>query len=183
MARAVSASLAELKVEEEEEGPILDDAAVALWLTPDVDSLPTRVFDPPVAGDAAAASPQPVVRFNPEVPEPLRFRYGEILSELSVEALEYVLNQGVRKAALPISGEAQGTLMPRRIQTGEQATVGEIRLVDVPDPIQAQETLNGHLLETAKRAARSTERPDEWAKLHDAALAMGVAFCDGLDPL
>jgi len=161
-----------------------DAAQLAEWLKPDVDSLPERLFA--AASEAVEAADRndgegsaadvadgarPVVALEPPAPE-LRFTSGELLRELSLEGLRYVLIGGVRSDSItPAAAERPVVLLRATPLLDQQASV-EKALGEVPDTATAIETLGEQLVTTAKRAARDTGTPNEWAKLQEAALAI-----------
>ncbi len=161
------------KLKEDPQWESMPDAAtLALWLSPDPESLPERQFaESPQPDDSAVAAPgRPVEALVPAEAAPLSFTYGDQLRELSFEALEYTLTEGVRLAS---ANGGQRIVILRDAPLDGQQVSTEVTLSNVPDPAQAIEgPLSNRLLETAKRAARGTEEPAVWAKLHDAALPM-----------
>jgi cyclic-di-AMP phosphodiesterase PgpH len=175
--RAVSEYVAGLKEEdawaEMPEAPVLE-----VWLTPDMASLPEREF----AGSeesggktepaADKEAPRPVAALKPAEPEPIRFSRLDQLRGLAEEALRYVLTQGVRQKALPAEAADERIVILRDAPLEDQQVSSELRLAEVPDPEQAVEGLNSRLLDTAKRADRESGGASEWARLHEAALAM-----------
>ncbi|HEX72032.1 MAG TPA: hypothetical protein ENN65_01815, partial [Candidatus Hydrogenedentes bacterium] len=187
-ARAVAAYVASLKDAPEAEG-LPDPAVLTLWLTPDTKSLPQRQFAPVAeeqarpAEDAAGTSPatpaevgRPVIGVTPDDPGRLVFGYGDRLGDLAMQSLEYVLMQGVRQEDIDLSIAARRIVILRDAPMADQQVSTEMELATVPDPAEAVEVLSVRLQETARRAARETPEPTEWAKLHDAALQMARPF-------
>ncbi len=151
---------------------------LATWLKPDLDSLPERVFEKPAEAPAATgqkpaaetpAAPQPAVALEPAEAEPFRYSTADALTDLSLEALEYVLTRGVR----PEAGEADKPIVILRdAAVGGLQISNETTLAETPTVEEAAEGLSTRLLETAKKAARGAESTSKWAALHEAALAM-----------
>ncbi len=167
------------------EGPEL--SALALWLTPDTDSLPTRVFEDapeegtPDATTAASTStptvPRKTIALDPEIPASMTFSTAARLDALTMESLEYVLTRGIRAAALPPDAGTKTIVILRDEPLADLAlTSGEVPLKDVPDPAMATQVLAERLRDTARKAAGpGTEDSVEWARLHEAALAVASA--------
>lgn len=99
------------------------------------------------------------------------------MSDLTVESLAYVLNQGVREES---EAGAQRIVILRETAGAETQSSTQLTLNDVPDPaIAAQKNLSARLLDVAKRATRSVDEQTEWARLHDAALPMAASAVTG----
>lgn len=148
--------------------------ALALWLTPDLHSLPQRQFAPaPVKQSKTQVpdAPQTVASLSPGEPVRLVFTFGDRLNDIAVESLEYVLSQGVRNPAEQVEPSRRVVIL-RDAPVADQTVSSEIQWADVPDPEKADESLSERLLDMAKQAAQDTEEPAGWAKLHDAAFAM-----------
>lgn len=167
-------------------------AVLAQWLTPDLASLPQRVFEAPPAPepapkdkrgrgvpleDADGTAAQPVLKtasLQPEPPAALTFSTGDRLAALAMESLEYVLKEGIRSATLPPGADTRTIVILRDEPLADLAvTSGAVALKDVPDPEAAEQILAERLRETARRAA-SPEADDSgvWARLHEAAMAV-----------
>jgi hypothetical protein len=150
--------------------------SIALWLTPDRNSLPERQFTPvaanakPGAKDDAEKEPRNVEALTPAEPH-LTFTYAERLADLTKESIEFVLTQGVRPKELPPDLESKHVVILRDSPRPDQQASSELVYAEVPDPDGALELLNTHLMDAAKRAARDTQDPAEWAKLHEAAFS------------
>lgn len=168
------------------DGPEL--SSLALWLTPDTDSLPARVFEEaPVAESGEATTPD-VASTSPELPrktialEPdttasMRYSTAARLDALTMESLEYVLTRGIRASALPPDAGTKTIVILRDEPLADLAlTSGEVPLKDVPDATMASQVLAERLRDTARKAAGpGTEDSVEWARLHEAALAVASA--------
>ncbi len=151
-----------------------ESSVLALWLTPDLRSLPQRQFAtaPAKRGKPAPEeTEQPVVSLSPEGPVRLVFTCADRLSDLAMEGLEYILTRGVRSLDEQVE-LSRRIIILRDAAEADQQVSREIEWGDVPDPATAAEELSAHLLDTAKQAARDTEDPKGWAKLHEAALAL-----------
>ncbi len=151
-------------------------SVIALWLRPDMSSIPTRQFETPTetdeGADAAEETPQPVQALAPAGPIPFLFTFGEKLRELSLGALEEVMNEGVRQAALdPRDADKTIVVLGQGPLAGPQST-RETLLSDVPNPEQALAKSLDRLVDMARTAAKETEEPTAYAKLHDAAMAI-----------
>ncbi len=154
-------------------------------LTPDRSSLPRRVFETlasapdPAQGTQAetATAPRKVTGLDPDPPAPLTFSEADRLASLTVEALEFTLNSGVRPSQL---GEGQENLRVVIIQlNGAGASknpdsVSEIMLGQVNDPRRALEALGERLSQMIRQqGSASPEAPAALrAQWHDAALAL-----------
>jgi len=147
-----------------------DAGVLALWLTPDLASVPERTFAPVPEGQAAG--PRPVTGLAAGGAGTFVFTYGDLLEDLALEGLRFVLTQGVRMGAIPPGERSRKIVILRDTPLEGQPVHSELTLAEVPDPEQAAEILSVRLRDTAKRAAKETETPEEWAKLHQAALAM-----------
>jgi putative nucleotidyltransferase with HDIG domain len=174
-ARVVAEHAAKLKADAEWD-QMPEASLLALWLMPDAESLPERRFSAPVeeAVDENQSAPAPT---PPRVEElidkgPISFSYGSQLADVAVEALEYVLSRGIRSTALPPGGGAKTIVLVPERPTAETLPKNETTLAEVPDVAAARDLLANRLRETAKRAAKDTAEPTEWAKLFEAALAM-----------
>lgn len=156
----------------------LEPATLALWLTPDVFSLPDRVFaeaENRADDEETSAAPREVVALNPETDAPLSFGMGEALARMAREDLEFVLMQGVRGADLaPDLAERRIVILHDDPAAGQQ--LGEEQsLAAAPNPSQAAELLHGRLENSAKLFAREQGEPDfDWGKLSDAAFAVAA---------
>jgi hypothetical protein len=178
--KAVAANVANLKQEPNWE-QMPDPAVLSLWLRPDPTSLPERVFAtseaPAEEGseETAPVAPQPVTELQGD-PETITFSYGDRLAELARTSLSYVLTAGVRPAALPPDGGSKPVVILRDMPVADlELSSAKQPLSEVPDPVLAADKLSERLRETARRAAKSLEEPDIWAKLHEAALAVAQA--------
>ncbi len=169
--KVVSGHAATLKERSEWEGfPEAD--LLALWLTPDSMSLPERDFlDDDASGDQADAGRSPTVRFTVEPPESLSFNKSDIMGEIALEALEYVLMAGVRPS-IPPAQESRRIVIMRERALANLPLTSEVVLGEVSDEAKAIEVLTTRLTETAQRAARDMAVSDRWARMHDAALAL-----------
>ncbi len=165
---AVSKYVTELKSNPEWER-MPDAALLSLWLTPDTASLPQRELAP-AAADTTEESPRPVVGVAET--GSLVFSYGDRLSDLAQEGLQYVLSTGVRSSGLPPDGGSKPIIVVSGRPIERAPDAGTLVLADVPDPAAAEEELAARLRDTAKRAAKDTDEPTEWGKLYEAAFAM-----------
>ncbi len=148
-------------------------ATLALWLLPDLESLPQREFAP--AAETASEteeSPRPTVGLSAEDAGAFGYGYGASLSGLAEQALRAVLANGVRTSELPADTASRKVVVLREAAQSEQAAGIETALSEVPGPAAAAEALEARLTELAKRSAKETGTPTEWAKLHDAVLAL-----------
>ncbi|MBP8130871.1 MAG: HDIG domain-containing protein [Candidatus Hydrogenedentes bacterium] len=153
-----------------------EPAMLASWLTPDLFSLPDRVFAEPeeaANSETGAAEARKVVALNPETSAPFSFGAGEALARMAREDLEFVLSQGVRNAELaPDLLERRVVILRDDAAAGQQLS-DEQALASVPNPSQAAELLGERLENSAKLFAREQGDPDfDWGKLSDAALAV-----------
>lgn len=154
-----------------------DPAVMALWLRPDLESLPARTYANSTtpaenSAESIVATVQPVVDLQGD-PALISFSYGDRLAELARSSLSYVLTAGVRPAALPPDGGSKPVVILRDMPVADlEVSSAKQLLSQIPDPVQASEKLSERLRETARRAAKSLEEPDVWAKLHEAALAL-----------
>ena len=172
VARAVTALASNLREEAPWE-PMPETSVLALWLMPDLDSLPQRQFAPLQPGQQQDAAGRPVESLIPADPPAFEHTYGDVLAQLALESLDHVLSQGVREARVPQALANQRVTILRDKPASETAqTLQEILLSEVPSPEQAASALSARLRETARPAAQETAEPTEWAKLHDAALAL-----------
>jgi len=165
-------------------------AVLAQWLSPDIASLPQRVFEtPPAPEDApkekrgkapaedADATAPPVLKtasLQPAAPAALTFSTGDQLAALTMESLEYVLKEGIRSATLPPAADTRTIVILRDEPLADLAvTSGAVPLKDVPDPQVAEQILAERLRETARRAASpGQDDTGVWARLHEAAMAV-----------
>lgn len=193
-ARAVAAYVASLRDAAQTEGQdtseqelLPDPAIMTLWLTPDTKSLPQRQYAPAAAEQTPshaegaeavvpAETPRAVTGLLPDDPGRLVFGYGDRLSDLALQSLEFVLNQGVREETIDLATASRRIVILRDAPLADQQISTEIELASVPDAAGAAEALSARLMETARRAARDTSEPTEWAKLHDAAVIMAKPF-------
>lgn len=170
--KAVSNFAAKL-LESPEWASMPDASVLAVWWKPDVDSLPERQFAEVPAHGGAAAEKKPTVTLKPEEAAMLRFTTGDRLRDLTLGSLEYVLTEGVRPETLAAGSANQRVVIMRDDPLADQQVSSELPLSEIPDPAEAVEkVLSARLLDMAKRVARETIEPTEWAKLHDAALPM-----------
>lgn len=164
-----------------------DASQLALWLTPDMATVPERIFaGVPEAGaagttpteaaapEAEAAPPEPRSPDGLTEGGPFAFTYGERLADLAISGLDYVLSQGVRMASLTPSAADKRIIILRDVVSPEQQVSTELRLGDVPVPSAAVDLLAARLRDTAKTAARESDQTVEWARLHEAALSLAA---------
>jgi putative nucleotidyltransferase with HDIG domain len=165
---------------------VADATELALWLTPDLATVPYRVVDgvaenaaaAPAETDPAAETPAPEFAGKPAEAlvdaGPLTFAYGERLADLAISGLDYVLTQGVRMGSLTPAAAEKRIVILRDVISPEQQVSTELRLGDVPSPGDAVDLLAARLRDTAKTAARESDQAVEWARLHEAALALAT---------
>lgn len=168
--KAVSAYVAALKENKEwEDFPEQD--LLALWLTPDTTSLPTRVFVD--SGEAAAeSSPATANLFSSE--SGLTFKKSDTMADLALEALEYILVTGVRPAALS-AAQAENRVVILRTQAPDDLPVTtDLTLQDIPNPEIAATNMNKWLLGKTQNATRETTSSDRWARTQEGALALAA---------
>lgn len=179
--RAISAAARDLK-SRPEYAVLPDEAILAQWLTPDLAFLNNR--RPSTVWDARTLEGDGESLFAPETPSSLTFSRGDTLAALSEHALEEVLSRGLR-AAKPVREDLR-IVLEGRMSAEDSGRNTEMLLADVMDLQQAEETLNGSLIDQAKQAAAAVGQPESWAALHSAALAMtrplltGTVFFDQL---
>jgi len=147
-----------------------DAAELALWLRPDLDSLPERVFEEIADGDGPAL----VAQLAPEEPGPLTFSLADNhLAPLARDTLAHVLHAGVRSPVLPPGGGDMRIIVLRDAPAGDlPLSSGERTLNELPEPSLATEHLSERLRDAARRKAQSASDIPEWAELHEAAYAM-----------
>ena len=173
---AFAAKLAEGK--EWQDGP--SATVLALWLTPDVASLPNRTFEEPEQKEdgeeeasAADTTPRKTLALDTETPT-LTFSTADRLTSLTLDGLEYTLKQGIRGNSLPPGADSRTIVIVRDEPLADLAvTTGEVVMKDVPEAQAAELALAERLRATARRAtAPGAEESGEWARLHEAALAV-----------
>lgn len=170
--RVAAAAAARLK-EQAEWGDMPAADLLALWLMPDRDSVPERVFSEPSADGSPA--PVRVLSLNPDTEFPLTFSEADRLGSLALDALGQVLNAGVRGAE--ISDDERG----RRVvvwrggdAVSDRAAGADLEYGAVPSVSDAVEALGARLTDMAKRAATAQggATQADYARLHDAAMAL-----------
>ena len=173
---AFAAKLAEGK--EWQDGP--SATVLALWLTPDVASLPNRTFEEPEQKEdgeeeasAADTTPRKTLALDTETPT-LTFSTADRLTSLTLDGLEYTLKQGIRGNSLPPGADSRTIVIVRDEPLADLAvTTGEVVMKDVPEAQAAELALAERLRATARRATEpGAEESGEWARLHEAALAV-----------
>lgn len=148
---------------------------LALWLTPDISSLPERDFSNRESPNTAAEediSETTGARFLIEPPEPLLFQKSDIMGKIALEGLEYVLMKGIRQEILIPAFESRRIVIMRDQALGDLPLTTELTLGEVVTVEKAKEELDVRLTETAQRAAREMSMSDRWARMHDAAFAL-----------
>ena len=176
-AKAVSAYATTLKEDPEWES-FPESDLLALWLTPDSQSLPTRVFtssDDVTSGVDENNSEGVVLtetRFATEPPDALTFIKSDVMGEIAAEALEYVLVKGIRPETIPANYGTRRIVIMRDRVLADLSLTTETALGDVATVAAAREELSARLTETAQRAARDMAATDRWARMHDAAFAL-----------
>lgn len=172
---ALSKAIGALAARIREEAPwedVPESPVLAVWLTPDLDSLPARQFTQPDPSSQTPEAPRSVVQLVPQEPLPLTFSLGDTLRTITIESVEAVENQGVRPEALPPTAGAQRVVVLRGAPSSEIQATSEMVLNEVPDPVQAVDLLSARLKDAAQEAVRNIGESDGWARLHDAALAV-----------
>lgn len=145
---------------------------LALWLTPDTASLPERAFDAPTDQGASPDSVEThTVRFAVEPPDPLNFTKSDMMGEIALETLEYILMAGVRSEVAPAQ-ESRRIVIMRDGPPADLPLTTELTLGETLDITKATDELAARLSATAQRAARDTAMSGRWARMHDAALAL-----------
>ncbi|MBP9004378.1 MAG: HDIG domain-containing protein [Candidatus Hydrogenedentes bacterium] len=153
-------------------------------LTPDRSSLPRRVFEPesaPATGAGATGSvvtPRKTVALDPDPPLPLTFAEADRLITLAADALESVLNQGVRPATLPAGAESSRIVIlqpePAAVtRAGTSAT--ETTLGQLNDPGKAEAVLKENLSSLLRQqagAGGTDTLSTQWAGALDAVVAL-----------
>ncbi len=156
----------------------LKDADIAVWLRPDLDSLPPLPKPPPpeasgeAPADATIAAPVETPE-EPEEPSPATLRYTQAdrLAALTVNSLEYVLSEGVLANSL-LPRKTNESIVILRSASGDLPVADESMLSDVADVDQAREKLHARLTEASRAAAAELGEGISWAKLQEAALAL-----------
>ncbi len=166
-ANAVSAYVTMLK-EKDEWASFPESDLLALWLAPDLTSLPERIFENTADNNAE----QKTVQLAGEPPEPLTFHNSDVIGNIALEALEYVLRKGIRQDTLPPNHATRRIVIMRDRTPGNLSLTTEITLGEVSTVAEARDELSERITETAQRAARDMEMPDRWARMHDAAFAL-----------
>lgn len=173
--RAAAALAADLKgMGEWGEMPAAD--LLALWLLPDRDSIPARVFSEPTGDPGEGAAPAArVLSLNPDTEFPLTFSDSDRLGSLALDALEQVLNAGVREAEISDEERRRRVVVWRADDAASERTAGaDLEYGAVPSVSDAVEALGTRLTDMAKRAAtaRGGAVQADYARLHDAAMAL-----------
>ena len=162
-----------------------ESSDLALWLRPDIASLPKRLLEEP-ASDLDAEERQsvadvdairPVIALDPPDWVPLKYTFGETLAKLALEGLEHTLRQGVRPDNLSPRFLDKEIIILRAVPFEDIEPRSELLLSDVLPTAQAVDELTtGRLTTLAQIAAPETEEPTAWAKLHDAASALATPW-------
>ncbi|MCK5861174.1 MAG: HDIG domain-containing protein, partial [Candidatus Hydrogenedentes bacterium] len=148
---------------------------LALWLTPDIASLPERDFSIPEPLEVPPDQeeiPSPEPRLITEVSTPITFQQCDIMGTISEEGLEYILLKGIRQEILVAAFESRRIVIMRDQIVGNLPLTTELTQGEVTDVAEAREELDTQLTETAQRATRETSTSDRWARIHNAALAL-----------
>ncbi len=148
---------------------------LALWLTPDIISLPERDFTERDSLQDVTEEESPDVigtRFVVEPAEPILFQKSDIMGKIALEGLEYVLMKGIRQEILVPAFESRRIVIMRDQVLGDLPLTTELTLGEVVTVEKAKEELDARLTETAQRAAREMSMSDRWARMHDAAFAL-----------
>lgn len=161
-----------------------DPDLLAPLLTPDRSSLPQRIFEPespqtkhtdpaPTTGSA-----RKTIALDPDPPLPLTFSEADRLAALAVDALEQVLNQGVRGGSLSAEAESRRAVILQTVTAaadGVKANAVETTLGQVNDPAKAETALREQL-STLIRLQAGTGGADtfasQWAGTLDAVFAL-----------
>ena len=157
--REVSALAARLKENDEwEDFPEPD--LLALWLTPDMDSIPKQISpDLSVQDEGAAAGD-------------LAFELSRKMGEITLSALEFVLFTGIRNTTSVATDPGRHIAIMRERSLHDLPLTSDTTLGEVPDLAEAAALLNQRLSDSAKELAGERRQHDAWARIHDAALAL-----------
>lgn len=147
---------------------------IALWLTPDMSSLPERDFSENRSESSESKNNASTsVRFLVEPPGEITFQKSDIMGKIAQEGLEYVLLKGIRPDGnLPTGYESKRIVIMREQTLGDLPITTELTLGETATVEKAKEELNIRLTDTAQRAAREMSMSDRWARMHDAAFAL-----------
>jgi cyclic-di-AMP phosphodiesterase PgpH len=148
---------------------------LALWLTPDIVSLPERDFSVRESPKNASEKGNPETagtRFLIEPPEPVLFQKSDIMEKIALEGLEYVLMKGIRQEIPAPAFESRRIVIMRDQALGDLPLTTELTFSEVLTVEMAKEELDARLTDTAQRAAREMSMSDRWARMHDAAFAL-----------
>ena len=161
--------------------PSIDPNALALWVMPQVASVPIRVFAP-----AKPGTPATVVSLK--VPEGKAFvpAYADTLAKLAREALEYTLAYGVAEPSTVTSEEKQTVVIMREhLAVGLKAS-DTLAVKDLPTQQIATGLLHDRISESARTLAAAsalTEATSEnvldWARMQQAAFEVAKPFIRG----
>jgi len=144
---------------------------LALWLTPDTASIPTRVFMDKEE-DQPAPDADNVVWFTSE--PTLTFTQSETMGTLAEEALEHVLTSGVRADTVTPAETEKTVVLVRSQSSGTLPAASEMAFSDIPDTEKARKLLSEWLTREAQQPVRGAEASERWARIHDGALAMAA---------
>ncbi len=168
--RAVAAHAARLREKDAwAEMPAPD--LLTLWLLPDRASLPEREFAPPPKNGPEEAPLKTVALKNGPNGD-LSFNDSDRMGSLALEGLQALLSEGVREQELTDAEQARRILVVQEETDTPVEQGGETTLGAVLDPLEGAARLGNLLTDMAKRSAPSKEGQPEWARLHDAALAL-----------
>ncbi|QRN81554.1 MAG: HDIG domain-containing protein [Nocardiopsis sp. BM-2018] len=162
-----------------------DPKELVAWLAPDRQSLPVRRYAE-LGAEEEANAPRPTVALEPreasgEEDEPaapsLSFGQADLLGDVAVDALRYVLARGVRKADLGDQDPARDINLLRDSPVGGQRVSETLAYAAAPDPERAQEIMRERVAEALGQAPEGADP----IRLEDAAIALAsTAVADTL---
>lgn len=156
-----------------------DEEYLKTWITPDLESIPKRVFsdEEREPGEEGRLPGRVVTGLSEPAKEALEFAYVDALANLALEGLRYVLTEGVRQqggVSATETGEA-----PRRLVILRSDTVGDLKvseeldIVDVPNLESARSNLPKRIDSIAtEMEGQDTATVVDWDRVKSAAYEM-----------
>ncbi len=144
---------------------------LALWLTPDLANLPTRVYVNEDTGEGEGEKVS-VVLFTADLG--LTFTRVELMGTLALDGLEYILTRGIRPDQVSPEDVDRPITVIRGQASADTTPTAENSFTDISDNENAEKSLSEWLTEKARQEALGAERSDRWARIHDGALALAT---------
>ncbi len=147
-----------------------DATYLRVWIQPDLDTLPRRIFADKPKSSSAADAPRAVTSLSDPPAEGMQFANIEPLTRLTLDGLQYILLTGVLQQT---ADAGQRVIVTRPDTMADLAVKDEIAIADIMRPETARTKLRQQIeILAAQFEQREPSRVVDWNTLTSAAYEM-----------